>query len=138
MDDSFHQALKAGRAAQQAHGAGNPLELAHARHREGCVRASPGVQNHLPKPSSEVDCTEDSTPRSTNFTNALTKYANDSVDAFANFLFTQMFKAAAPENVCAAICILCNLHIVQCAYVAVISNICLSPKSPVESRFHGV
>jgi hypothetical protein len=31
---------------------------------------------------------------------ALTKYANDSVDAFANFLFTQMFKAAAPENVC--------------------------------------
>ncbi len=29
----------------------------------------------------------------------LMKYANDSVDSFANFMFTQMFKAAAPENV---------------------------------------
>jgi hypothetical protein len=29
----------------------------------------------------------------------LTKYANDSVDSFTNFMFTQMFKAAAPENV---------------------------------------
>jgi len=29
----------------------------------------------------------------------LTKYANNSVDSFANFMFTQMFKAAAPENV---------------------------------------
>jgi hypothetical protein len=29
---------------------------------------------------------------------ALTKYTNDSVDAFANFLFTQMFKAAAPAK----------------------------------------
>lgn len=29
----------------------------------------------------------------------LTKYANDSVNHFANFLFTQMFWAAAPEKV---------------------------------------
>jgi hypothetical protein len=29
----------------------------------------------------------------------LTKYVNDSIDSFANFMFTQMFKAAAPENV---------------------------------------
>jgi hypothetical protein len=28
----------------------------------------------------------------------LTKYANDSVYSFANFMFTQMFKAATPEN----------------------------------------
>ncbi len=39
-------------------------------------------------------------PQGTYTEDALTKYANDSVDAFANFLFTQMFKAAAPENVC--------------------------------------
>jgi hypothetical protein len=32
-------------------------------------------------------------------TDNLTKFANDSVDSFANFMFTQMFKAAAPENV---------------------------------------
>ena len=38
-------------------------------------------------------------PQGTYTEDALTKYANDSVDAFANFLFTQMFKAAAPENV---------------------------------------
>jgi hypothetical protein len=31
---------------------------------------------------------------------ALTKAINDNVDNFANFMFTQMFKAAAPENVC--------------------------------------
>ncbi len=30
---------------------------------------------------------------------ALTKAINDNVDNFANFMFTQMFKAAAPENV---------------------------------------
>jgi hypothetical protein len=30
---------------------------------------------------------------------SLTKFSNDSVDNFANFMFTQMFKAAAPENV---------------------------------------
>ncbi len=29
----------------------------------------------------------------------LMKYANDTVDSFANFMFTQMFKYAAPENV---------------------------------------
>jgi hypothetical protein len=29
----------------------------------------------------------------------MSKYANDSIDCFANFLFTQMFKATAPENV---------------------------------------
>jgi hypothetical protein len=29
----------------------------------------------------------------------LTKYGNDSIDFFANFLFTQMFRAAALENV---------------------------------------
>ncbi len=72
VDDSFHQALEAGRAAQQAHGAGDPLELAHTRHSEGCVWAGPGVPNHLPKPSSEVNCTEDSTARATDFANALT------------------------------------------------------------------
>ena len=38
-------------------------------------------------------------PQGTYTEDALTKFANDSVDAFANFLFTQMFKAAAPENV---------------------------------------
>ncbi len=38
-------------------------------------------------------------PQGTYMEDALTKYANDSVDAFANFLFTQMFKASAPENV---------------------------------------
>ena len=38
-------------------------------------------------------------PQGTYTEDALTKYANDSVDAFANFLFMQMFKAAAPENV---------------------------------------
>jgi hypothetical protein len=37
-------------------------------------------------------------PQRTYTEDALTKYANDSVDAFANFLFTQIFKAAAPEN----------------------------------------
>jgi len=30
---------------------------------------------------------------------ALTKAINDNVDHFANFMFTQMFKVAAPENV---------------------------------------
>ena len=30
---------------------------------------------------------------------SLTKAINDNVDNFANFMFTQMFKAAAPENV---------------------------------------
>jgi len=30
---------------------------------------------------------------------SLTKFSNDSVENFANFMFTQMFKAAAPENV---------------------------------------
>jgi len=29
----------------------------------------------------------------------LTKYTNDSINSFTNFMFTQMFKAAAPENV---------------------------------------
>jgi hypothetical protein len=38
-------------------------------------------------------------PQGTYTEDALKKFANDSVDAFANFLFTQMFKAAAPENV---------------------------------------
>jgi Skp family chaperone for outer membrane proteins len=38
-------------------------------------------------------------PQGTYMEDALTKYANDSIDAFANFFFTQMFKAAAPENV---------------------------------------
>jgi hypothetical protein len=38
-------------------------------------------------------------PQGTYTEDALAKYANDSVDAFAKFLFTQMFKAAAPENV---------------------------------------
>jgi hypothetical protein len=38
-------------------------------------------------------------PQGTYTEDALTKYANDSIDAFPNFLFTQMFKAAAPENV---------------------------------------
>ncbi len=38
-------------------------------------------------------------PQGTYTEDALTKYANDSVDAFANFLFMQMFKAAAPENI---------------------------------------
>jgi hypothetical protein len=72
VDDSFHQALEAGGAAQQAHGTGDPLELAHARHSEGCLRACPGVQNHLPETSSEVNCTEDGTARATDFANALT------------------------------------------------------------------
>jgi hypothetical protein len=31
---------------------------------------------------------------------SLMKAINDNVDNFANFMFTQMFKAAAPENVC--------------------------------------
>jgi len=31
---------------------------------------------------------------------SLTKAINDNMDNFANFMFTQMFKAAAPENVC--------------------------------------
>jgi hypothetical protein len=30
---------------------------------------------------------------------SLTKANNDNMDSFANFMFTQMFKAAAPENV---------------------------------------
>ncbi len=34
---SFHQALKTGWASQQAHGAGDPLELAHARHSKKIV-----------------------------------------------------------------------------------------------------
>ncbi len=72
MDDSFHQVLEAGRAAKQAHGAGDPLELAHARHSECCERAGPEVQNHLPEASCEVNGTEDSTARATDFTNALT------------------------------------------------------------------
>ncbi len=38
-------------------------------------------------------------PQGTYTEDALTKFANDRVDAFANFLFTQMFKTAAPENV---------------------------------------
>jgi hypothetical protein len=38
-------------------------------------------------------------PQGTYTEDALTKYTNDSVDAFPNFLFTQMFKTAAPENV---------------------------------------
>jgi hypothetical protein len=29
----------------------------------------------------------------------LTRAINDKVDNFANFMFTQMFKAAAPENI---------------------------------------
>ncbi len=49
VDDSFHQAREASGAAQQAHGAGDPLELAHARHSECHVWAGPGMQNHLPK-----------------------------------------------------------------------------------------
>ncbi len=72
VDDSFHQALEAGQAAQQTHGTGDPLELTHPRHHEGCVRAGPGVQNHLPEANSEVNCTEDSTARVTDFSNALT------------------------------------------------------------------
>jgi hypothetical protein len=72
VDDGFHQTLKAGGAAQQAHGAGDPLKLAHVRHHDGCVRAGPGVQNHLPEASREDDGTENSTARATDFANALT------------------------------------------------------------------
>ncbi len=69
VNDSFHQALEAGRAAQHVHGARDPLELAHVRHSDCCVWAGPGGQNHLPKASREVNCTEDSTARATDFAN---------------------------------------------------------------------
>jgi hypothetical protein len=51
--------------------------------------ASYQVKPERPQPQAQGGYTEDN----------LTKFANDSIDAFANFMFTQMFKAAAPENV---------------------------------------
>jgi hypothetical protein len=51
--------------------------------------ASYRVKPEHPHPQAQGGYTEDT----------LTKFANDSVDSFANFMFTQMFKAAAPENV---------------------------------------
>jgi hypothetical protein len=51
--------------------------------------ASYQVKPERPQPQAQGGCTEDN----------LTKFAYDSVDAFANFMSTQMFKAAAPENV---------------------------------------
>jgi hypothetical protein len=51
MDNSFHQPLETGWAAQQSHGAGDTLKLTHARHREGSVGPGPGVEDHLPKAS---------------------------------------------------------------------------------------
>jgi hypothetical protein len=71
VDDSFHQALEAGGAAQQAHGAGDPLELAHTGHSEGSVWVGPGGAESSAK-TQQVNCTENSTARATNFTNALT------------------------------------------------------------------
>ncbi len=41
IDDSLHEALKAGGASQQAHWTGDPLELAHGRDSECGVR--PGL-----------------------------------------------------------------------------------------------
>jgi hypothetical protein len=38
-------------------------------------------------------------PQGTFTQDALTQFANDSVEAYNNFLFAQVFKAAAPENV---------------------------------------
>jgi hypothetical protein len=38
-------------------------------------------------------------PQSTFTQDALTQFANDSVEAYNNFFFAQVFKAAAPENV---------------------------------------
>ena len=49
FNHSFHESLKTGRAPKQAHGAGNPLELAHARHSEGSVGPCSWVQDHLPE-----------------------------------------------------------------------------------------
>ncbi len=72
IDHSFHQALKTGWASQQTHGTGDPLELAHTRHNEGCVWAGPGMQNYLPETGGEVNGTKNSTARSANFANALT------------------------------------------------------------------
>jgi hypothetical protein len=51
--------------------------------------ASYRVKPEHPQPQAQGSYTEDN----------LTKFAIDSIDAFTNFMFTQMFKAAAPENV---------------------------------------
>ncbi len=59
VDDSFHVALEAGGAPQQAHWAGDPLELAHARDCECSVWPGPQVQDHLPEDCSEFDGAED-------------------------------------------------------------------------------
>ncbi len=72
VDDSFHQPLETGWAAQQSHGTGDLLELAHTRHSEGCVGPGPGMENHLPKTGTEVNSTENSTARTADFTDTLT------------------------------------------------------------------
>ena len=71
VDDSFHESLEAGGAPQQTHGAGDPLELPHAWNGEGRVGACPGVQNHLPEPSREVDGTENGAARWADFADTL-------------------------------------------------------------------
>ncbi len=71
IDDGFHESLEDGGTPQQAHGAGDPLELPHAWYGEGSVGACPGVQNHLPESSCEVDGTKNRAARSTDFANAL-------------------------------------------------------------------
>jgi hypothetical protein len=44
VDDSFHQALEAGRTAQHVHGAGDPLELANVRHSD-CTGGPGGAES---------------------------------------------------------------------------------------------
>ncbi len=49
VDNSFHEALKTGRAPKKSHRASYPLKLTHARYGECSVGAGPGVEDHLPK-----------------------------------------------------------------------------------------
>jgi hypothetical protein len=71
IDDSFHESLEAGGTPQQAHGAGDQLELSHAWYCEGGVWTCPGVQNHLPESGREVNGTKNGAALSTDFANAL-------------------------------------------------------------------
>jgi len=69
--------LEAGRAAQQAHGAGDPLELAHAGHREGSVGPGSEMQDHLPESCCQVYCAENGADWPANFADAFADVLHD-------------------------------------------------------------